>query len=70
MTNANESGCCGRRRAEAPKHETSSSALEILKERFVRGEIDKAEFKERRQVISSEPREEPASTAGNKKGCC
>jgi uncharacterized membrane protein len=27
--------------------------MEILKERFARGEIDKAEFEDRRQVLAS-----------------
>jgi uncharacterized membrane protein len=34
-------------------YETKSQAMEILKERFARGEIDKAEFEERRQVLAS-----------------
>lgn len=63
-------GCCAGRQAAGPASEKSSHALEILKERFARGEIDKAEYEEKRQIIS-DPLEKVASASGSSGcGCC
>jgi putative membrane protein len=51
--------CCGGWRAHRDwetgahetRRETASRAMEILKERFARGEIDKVEFEEKRRII-------------------
>jgi uncharacterized membrane protein len=47
------SSCCGgEKEAVGETTHEKSPAIEILKERFARGEIDKAEFEERRKVLA------------------
>jgi hypothetical protein len=62
-----ESDCCGGPREGAWRE--TSSALEISAERFARGEIDKAEFEEKRRIVA-ELWKEADSPAENRKGCC
>jgi hypothetical protein len=48
-----ENPCCCSGEGETKGREAKSPAMEILEERFARGEIDKAEFEDRRQVLAS-----------------
>lgn len=39
----------------SPSRERGSTALDILDERFARGEIDKVEYEEKRKLIGGRP---------------
>jgi hypothetical protein len=49
-------GCGGHAGGE---HGSSPTALDILDERFARGEIDKAEYQEKKQLISQRTAAKP-----------
>src|SRR5215471_18187074 len=59
MTN----GCCGGRQTRTAEREISP-AIAILEERFARGEIEKAEFEEKRQIISRSREKRPLPPQG------
>lgn len=51
-TMGHEGHSCGCGGHAGGKHASSPTALDILDERFARGEIDRAEYQEKKQLIS------------------
>jgi uncharacterized membrane protein len=60
--------CCCRDVRSEKVERGPSPAIEILMERFAKGEIDEAEFEEKRQILSEASAKAPATAAG--KSCC
>jgi putative oligomerization/nucleic acid binding protein len=58
-TMGHEGHSCGCAGHEGGKHGSSPTALDILDERFARGEIDKAEYQEKKQLISQRTAAKP-----------
>ena len=50
---AQRRGKCGSSHKHEADAKTASSSLEILQQRFARGEIDTAEFEEKRRLIAN-----------------
>ena len=61
-TMAHEGHSCGCRGHAGGKHGSNPAALDILDERFARGEIDKAEYQEMKQLISQRTAAKPDVT--------